>query len=165
MIQAWLLRQAPYIVISLALLGVGLAVGNWLIGIGRGQVQPHLDRALAERDNLASTLEFERANAKKAEEAVNAYTKEIAGLRRVIRDRGPVRVCFSDAPDVPAAGAASGGANDSTPSAGSVPGTPRGDLAALRELAYQCDAVSAQLRAIQKWASPSATTESPKSSN
>lgn len=165
MIQAWLLRQAPYIIISVALLTVGFAVGNWLIGIGRGQVQPHLDRALAERDNLASTLEFERANAKKAEEAVNAYTKEIAGLRRALRDRPPVRVCFSDAPNVPAAGAASGGANDSTPSAGSVPGTPRGDLAALRELAYQCDAVSAQLRAIQKWASPSATTESPKSSN
>ena len=165
MIQAWLLRQAPYIVISLALLGVGLVVGNWLINIGREQVQPHLDMALAERDNLASTLKFERANAKKAEEAVNAYTKEIAGLRRVIRDRPPVRVCFSDAPDVPAAGPSAGSANDPTASAGSVSGAPRGDLAALRELAYQCDALSAQLRGLQKWASPSATMESPKSSN
>jgi hypothetical protein len=165
MIQAWLLRQAPYIIISLALLAVGLTVGNWLIGVGREQVQPHLDRALAERDNLASTLEFERANAKKAEEAVNAYTKEIAGLRRVIRDRGPVRVCFSDAPKMPASSAASSSANDPASSAGSVSGAPRGDLAALRELAYQCDALSAQLRGLQKWASPSATTESQKSSN
>jgi len=165
MIQAWLLRQAPYIIISLALLGVGLAVGNWLIGIGREQVQPHLDTALKERDNLASILDFERANAKKAEEAVNVYTKEIAGLRRVIRDRGPVRVCFSDAPDVPAAGPAAEGVDGGTSSAGGVPGAPRGDLAALRELAYQCDALGAQLRGLQKWVAPSATTESPKSSN
>jgi hypothetical protein len=153
MIQAWLLRQAPYIIVSLVLLVAGLVVGNWLIGIGRGQVQPHLDKALAERDNLAATLEFERANAKKAEEAVNAYTKEIAGLRRVIRDRPPVRVCFDEAAPVPATSPAASAADGAAPSAGSLSGAPRGDLAALRELAYQCDVTAARLRALQQWAS------------
>ena len=86
MIKAWALRNAPAIVIVLALVGSAVAVGNWLIRVGRGQVQPQLDKALAERDNLAATLEFERANAKRAEDAVNGYTKEIAGLRRALRE-------------------------------------------------------------------------------
>lgn len=64
MIKAWALRNAPAIVIALALAGSAVAVGDWLIRVGRGQVQPQLDKALAERDNLAATLEFERANAK-----------------------------------------------------------------------------------------------------
>lgn len=154
MIKAWALRNAPAIVIALALAASALAVGNWLIGIGRGQVQPHLDKALADRDNLAAALEFERANAKKAEEAVNAYTKEISGLRRALRDRGPVRVCFDDSAAVPSAGTAAGPADGAAASAGSLPGAARGDLAALRELAYQCDAISARLRALQQWSRP-----------
>lgn len=154
MIKAWALRNAPAIVIALALAGSAVAVGNWLIRVGRGQVQPQLDKALAERDNLAATLEFERANAKRAEDAVNGYTKEIAGLRRALRDRGPVRVCFTDAADVPASGEAAGAVDGAAPAAGSLPGAPRGDLAALREFAYQCDAVSARLRALQQWSQP-----------
>ena len=123
-----------------------------------------LDKALAERDNLASQLENERAERKKTEEAISAYSKELATLRR--RPRGePVRVCFDETAPMPAPGAAAGDTDGIAALAGGLPGTARGDLEALRELAYQCDAVSARLRALQKWASPSATTESPKSSN
>lgn len=154
MIKAWLLRHLPEVVISVALLAASFAVGHSLIELGRDEVRPMLDKALAERDNLAATLEFERANAKRAEEAVNVYTKEIAGLRRTIRDRGPVRVCFADAAAVPASGEAAAAADGAASAAGAVPGAPRGDLAALRELAHQCDTVSARLRALQQWSRP-----------
>lgn len=164
MIQAWLLKQAPLIVISLTIIGAGLWVGNSLIERGRNEVRPMLDKALAERDNLAATLENERAERRRAEEAVGAYSKEIASLRR--RPRGePVRVCFDETSPMPAPGAAAGDTDGATALAGGLPGTARGDLEALRELAYQCDAVSARLRALQKWASPSDQTESPKNSN
>ena len=164
MIQAWLLKQAPLIVISLTIIGAGLWVGNSLIERGRNEVRPMLDKALAERDNLAATLENERAERRRAEEAVGAYSKEIASLRR--RPRGePVRVCFDETAPVSASGAAAGDTDGAAALAGGLPGTARGDLEALRELAYQCDAVSARLRALQKWASPSDQTESPKNSN
>lgn len=164
MIQAWLLKQAPLIVISLTIIGAGLWVGNSLIERGRNEVRPMLDKALAERDNLASQLENERAERKKTEEAISAYSKELATLRR--RPRGePVRVCFDEIAPVPAPGAAAGDTDGTAALAGGLPGTARGDLEALRELAYQCDAVSARLRALQKWVSPSAQTASPKSSN
>ncbi len=164
MIQAWLLKQAPLIVISLTVIGAGLWVGHTLIERGRNEMRPILDKALAERDNLAATLENERAERRRAEEAVGAYSKEIASLRR--RPRGePVRVCFDETAPVPATGAAAGDTDGAAALAGGLPGTARGDLEALRELAYQCDEVSARLRALQKWASPSATTESPKNSN
>ena len=164
MIQAWLLKQAPLIVISLTVIGAGLWVGHTLIERGRNEMRPILDKALAERDNLAATLENERAERRRAEEAVGAYSKEIASLRR--RPRGePVRVCFDETAPVPASGAAASDPDGAAALAGGLPGTARGDLEALRELAYQCDEVSARLRALQKWASPSAQTESPKSSN
>jgi hypothetical protein len=154
MIQAWLLRQAPLIVVSLAVIGAGLWVGHSLIERGRNEVRPMLDKALSERDNLASQLENERAERKKTEEAISAYSKELATLRR--RPRGePVRVCFDETAPVPAPGAAASDPDGTAALAGGLPGTARGDLEALRELAYQCDAVSARLRALQKWASSS----------
>jgi hypothetical protein len=164
MIQAWLLKQAPLIVISLTIIGAGLWVGNSLIERGRNEVRPMLDKALSERDNLASQLENERAERKKTEEAISAYSKELATLRR--RPRGePVRVCFDETAPVPAPGTAAGNTDGTAALAWGLPGTARGDLEALRELAYQCDAVSARLRALQKWVSPSAQTASPKNSN
>jgi hypothetical protein len=154
MIQAWLLKQAPLIVISLTVIGAGLWVGNSLIERGRNEVRPMLDKALSERDNLASQLENERAERKKTEEAISAYSKELATLRR--RPRGePVRVCFDETASVPATGAAAGDTDGAAALAGGLPGTARGDLEALRELAYQCDEVSARLRALQRWASSS----------
>lgn len=164
MIAAFLLRHGLKLVAGAVVAALFLWIPHSLKEAGRNEIRPELDRVSRERDNLLATLEIERANAKKAEDAVNAYSQEIAGLRRVLRDR-PVRVCFSDAPDVPAAGPATEGAAGPAPAAGSLPGAPRGDLAALRELAYQCDTVSARLRALQRWASPSDPTASPKSSN
>jgi hypothetical protein len=165
MIAAFLLRHGLKLVAGAAVAALFLWIPHSLKEAGRNEIRPELDRVSRERDNLLAVLEIERANAKKAEDAVNAYSREIAGLRRVLRDRPPVRVCFSDAPDVPAAGPATEGAAGATPAAGSLPGAPRGDLAALRDLAYQCDTVSARLRALQRWASPSDQTVSPKSSN
>jgi hypothetical protein len=165
MIQAWLLKQAPLIVISLTVIGAGLWVGNSLIERGRNEVRPMLDKALAERDNLAATLENERAERRRAEEAVGAYSKEIASLRRRPRSSEPVRVCFDETTPMPAPGSAASDPDGIAALTRGLPGTARGDLEALRELAYQCDEVSARLRALQRWASPSATTESPKNSN
>jgi hypothetical protein len=154
MIQAWLLKQAPLIVISLTVIGAGLWVGHTLIERGRNEMRPILDKALAERDNLAATLENERAERRRAEEAVGAYSKEIASLRR--RPRGePVRVCFDETAPVPAPGTAASDPDGTAALAGGLSGTARGDLEALRELAYQCDEVSARLRALQRWASSS----------
>jgi hypothetical protein len=142
----------------------GLWVGHSLIERGRNEVRPMLDKALEERDNLAATLENERAERRRAEEAVGAYSKEIASLRR--RPRGePVRVCFDETTPMPAPGTAAGNPDGIAALSRGFSGTARGDLEALRELAYQCDEVSARLRALQKWASPSAQTESQKSSN
>lgn len=164
MIYGWLLKQAPLIALSAVVIGAGFWVGHSLVERGRNEVRPMLDKALAERDNLAATLENERAERRRAEEAVSAYSKEIASLRR--RPRGePVRVCFDETAPVPASGAAASDPDGAAALAGSLSGTVRGDLEAIRDLAYQCDTVSARLRALQKWASPSATTESPKSSN
>ena len=165
MIQAWLLKQAPLIVISLTVIGAGLWVGHTLIERGRNEVRPMLDKALSERDNLASQLENERAERRRAEEATSAYSKELATLRRRPRSSEPVRVCFDETAPVPSSGAAASDPDGTTALAGGLPGTARGDLEALREFAYQCDAVSARLRALQKWASPSDQTESPKNSN
>ena len=164
MIQAWLLKQAPLIVISLTVIGAGLWVGHTLIEHGRNEVRPMLDKALSERDNLASQLENERAERRRAEEATSAYSKELASLRR--RPRGePVRVCFDETAPVPAASATAVDPDGIAALAGGLSGTARGDLEALRELAYQCDEVSARLRALQKWASSAAPMASQKSSN
>jgi len=152
MIQAWLLRRAPLIFVAVVILGAGWWVAHSLVERGRNEVRPMLDKALAERDNLAATLENERAERRRAEEAMSAYSKELTNLRR--RPRGePVRVCFDETATVPATGAASGSADGAASGTGVVPGAARGDLESLRELAYQCDAVSARLRALQKWAS------------
>jgi hypothetical protein len=151
MIQAWLAKNGALFIISVMVIGSGLWVGHSLKEAGRNEIRPILDKALAERDNLAATLENERAARRKAEEATIAYSKELAQIRRVARRSEPVRVCFTDADDVPASAA---GADGSAASAGELSRPPRGDLAALRELAYQCDAVSARLRALQQWARP-----------
>lgn len=164
MIQAWLLRQVPLIVVSLAIIGAGLWVGNTLIERGRNEVRPLLDKALSERDNLLAQLENEKVERRRAEEAVDAYSKEVTSLRR--RPRGkPVRVCFNETAPVPAASATAGDTSGAAPSAGDVPAAARGDLESLRELAYQCDVISAQLRALQKWASSVDQTAYPRNSN
>jgi hypothetical protein len=164
MIQAWLLRQVPLIVVSLAIIGAGLWVGNTLIERGRNEVRPLLDKALSERDNLLAQLENEKVERRRAEEAVDAYSKEVTSLRR--RPRGkPVRVCFNETTPMPAPGTAASDPDGTAALAGGLSGTARGDLEALRELAYQCDVISAQLRALQKWASSVDQTAYPRNSN
>lgn len=164
MITGWLIRNSIPIALSAMVLAGLLFVAHSLKEQGRNEVRPMLDKALEERDNLASQLENERAERQRAEEATSAYSKELASLRR--RPRGePVRVCFDETAPMSTPSAAASDPNGTAALAGGLPGTARGDLEALRELAYQCDEVSARLRALQKWASPSAATESPKNSN
>lgn len=150
MIQLWLMRNAAWVVISVAIIGIGFWVGHSLKEAGRNEIRPALDAALAERDNTLSALENERAARLKTEEAISAYSKELQSIRRRVNST-PVRVCFDETAPVPAAGTASN-SDAATSQTGRISGAPRGDLAALRELAFQCDAVSAQLRALQQWA-------------
>jgi hypothetical protein len=154
MIQAWLLKNAALVAVSAVVLGSALWVGHSLKEAGRNEIRPILDKTLAERDNLASQLESERAERQKAEEATSAYSKELASIRRRVSGE-PVRVCFDETSAVSAASGTASNSDAAASQAGSVSGAARGDLAALRELAYQCDAVSARLRALQSWAQPS----------
>jgi hypothetical protein len=146
MIQLWLMRNAAWVVISVAIIGIGFWVGH-----SRNEIRPALDSALAERDNILSALENERAARLKAEEAISAYSKELQSIRRRVNST-PVRVCFDETAPVPATADTASDSDAATSQTGRISGAPRGDLAALRELAFQCDAVSARLRALQQWA-------------
>jgi hypothetical protein len=151
MIQLWLMRNAAWVVISVAIIGIGFWVGHSLKEAGRNEIRPALDAALAERDNILSALENERAERRKAEEAISAYSKELQSIRRRVNST-PVRVCFDETAPVPATAGTASNSDAATSQTGRISGAPRGDLAALRELAFQCDAVSARLRALQQWA-------------
>jgi hypothetical protein len=151
MIQLWLARNIAWIAISAVVIGAGFWVGHSLKEAGRNEIRPALDAALAERDNILATLKNERAARQKAEGAISAYSQELQSIRRRYSTE-PVRVCFDETAPVPATGATAVSADAASASAGSIPAAPRGDLTALRELAFQCDALSAQLRALQQWA-------------
>lgn len=148
MIQAWLLRQVPWIVVSLAVIGSGWAIGAWLKEKGREELRPEIAR-------LQSELAAEQAARIRNEEAMNAYQTELDVIRRRPVSVGPVRLC------VPAAaqgGAAAEGADGAASAAGSGAGADGGDYQAgpdigdaLMELAFQCDAENAKLRALQGW--------------
>lgn len=147
MIQAWLIRQMPWVLISLALIGSGWAVGAWLMEKGRAEMRPQIQKLQAELDN-------ERAARIRNEEAVNGYLKELEGLRSRPRPTSPVRLCVTPRQAEPAARTI-----DDSPTTGGSRTSPDGEnnLAGpdigppLRELAYQCDAENAKLRALQNW--------------
>lgn len=148
MIQAWLLRQLPWLVVTLVVIGSGWAVGAWLKEQGRDELRPEIAR-------LQSELAAEQANRIRNEEALNAYQKELDGIRRRPVSVGPVRLCV---PAPAAEGEAAGGADGASASAGSGAGADGGDYQAgpdigpaLMELAYRCDAENAKLRALQGW--------------
>ncbi len=117
---------------------------------GREEIRPQVERLEAE-------LRTERVNRIRAEMASSAYASELASLaRRPVRNT-PVRLCREPAA-VPAGSAAQGadGAASTTGSSAGSAGTniePGPDIGPeLRELAAQCDAQNAKLRALQKWA-------------
>jgi hypothetical protein len=149
MIQAWLLRQAPYLILSAGVLLFAYWIGSSLIERGRNEIRPQLEKAQEE-------LATERANRARAEAASSAYSQELANLNRRIVRNTPVRLCVT--PSVSQDGAASQGADGSASQPGSDLGSAGSDLAAgpdigpaLRGLAMACDAENAKLRALQGW--------------
>lgn len=151
MIQAWLLRQAPYVILSVAMILFAYWIGSSLIERGRNEIRPQVAK-------LEQELATERANRARAEAASSAYAQELADLnRRPVRNT-PVRLCRSPDP-VPARPAAEGVTDTASPT-GSDAGSAGADLEAgpdigpeLRALAKACDMENAKLRALQGWAS------------
>ena len=117
---------------------------------GREEIRPQVERLEAE-------LRTERANRLRAEVASNAYASELAALASRPARSTPVRLCREPAA-VPASSPAQG-ADGAAPAAGSSAGSAGTNFEQgpdigpeLRELAAQCDAQNAKLRALQKWA-------------
>jgi hypothetical protein len=143
----WLARFLPHIALSLGVIVMGFAVGAWLKEQGRKELRPVIER-------LQIELDTERENRKRNEAALNGYQSELAALRKRTINRAPVRLCI----DGPVQDDAARSVDDSTAAAGSGAGSARGNHRAsadigpaLRELAYDCDAENAKLRALQKW--------------
>jgi len=148
-IQAWLIRQAPYLIIVVGVILLGYWIGSTLIERGRNEIRPQLEKAQQE-------LATERFNRARAEAASSAYSQELADLnRRPVRNT-PVRLCVP--PAVPASQSPSG-VTDPSSTTGSDAGSVGENLAAgpdigpaLRSLALACDMENAKLRALQGWA-------------
>lgn len=150
MIQAWILRQAPYLIMSAAVILFGYWIGSSLVERGRNEIRPQLEKVQQE-------LATERVNRARAEAASSAYAQELAGLNRRPVRTAPVRLCVSP-PSVPASTGSEGTTNPA-PSGGSDDRPAGSDLEAgpdigpaLRELAMACDLENAKLRALQGWA-------------
>jgi hypothetical protein len=150
MIQAWLLRQAPYLILSVGVILFGYWIGSTLIERGRNEIRPQLEK-------LELELATERTNRARAEAASSAYAQELADLNRRPVRTTPVRLCVSP-PAMPASESAlrttgttaTTGSNERTTGEDLVAGPDIGP--ALRSLAMACDMENAKLRALQGWA-------------
>lgn len=149
MIQAWLLRQLPWVILSAVILGSGFAASWWLKEQGRKEMRPVIER-------LESDLASERAARQRNEDALNAYQQELDLLRNRPRPTSPVRLCVT--PSVRETPTAAGSADGAAPASRSDARSAGVDLVAgpdigvpLRNLAYRCDAENAKLRALQDW--------------
>jgi hypothetical protein len=147
-IQVWLLRQAPYLILSVGVILFGYWIGSSLIERGRNEIRPQLEKAQQE---LAS----ERATRVRNEEAIDGYLAELETIRKRPRSSNPVRLCVTPASQ---AYQPSSTVDGSATPAGSSAGEVGEDLEAgpdigpeLRELAFQCDMENAKLRALQGW--------------
>jgi hypothetical protein len=150
MISAWLLRQAPYLILSAGVILLGLWIGSSLIERGRNELRPQIAQ-------LEQELATERVNRARSEAASSAYAQELADLNRRPVRAAPVRLCI-DSAAVSTGNAAQGTAGASTVT-GSDERTAGADLEAgpdigpaLRALAMSCDLENAKLRALQGWA-------------
>ena len=149
----WLLKYAPHLVaVAVLIAGAALAVHKIREGV-RDELAPKIDR-------LETELRTERATRIRAEMASTAYASELAALAsRPVRS-APVRLCRD--PGAVRPGYAAPRTDDPAPAAGSGAGSVGANLEQgpdigpdLRELAAQCDAQNAKLRALQRWAQPS----------
>ena len=141
--------------IAVVILGVGYAAGHWIMEQVREEGRAELR---AENEQLRGELERQRIDRSRAESATAKYLAELEVLRRAARTRS-VRLCVSTSAvragepaaraDEPAAAAGVGdGAARSNPQAWQ----PGADIGRdLFDLAAQCDAEIARLRALQGW--------------
>jgi hypothetical protein len=150
MISAWLLRQAPYLILSAGVILLGLWIGSSLIERGRNELRPQIAQ-------LEQELATERVNRARSEAASSAYAQELADLNRRPVRAAPVRLCI-DSAAVSASESALRTTGTST-TTGSDERTAGADLEAgpdigpaLRALAMSCDLENAKLRALQGWA-------------
>ncbi len=148
MIPAWLLRYVPHAVILTAFLVSCVYVVHMLREQGRDEMRPVIAK-------LESELADERAARIRNEEALDAYQRELSIIRSRPRPSTPVRLCV---PAVPQAEQPPFATHDSTSISGSGTELSGENLTAgpdigppLRDLAYQCDAENAKLRALQNW--------------
>ncbi len=146
----WLLKYVPHLILTA---GLGL-LAVYAVHIFREQGREEI-RSQVER--LEAELRTERANRIRAEVASNAYASELAALARRPTRSTPVRLCREPAA-VPAGNTAEGTVG-AAPAAGSDAGSAGANFEQgpdigpeLRELAAQCDAQNAKLRALQRWA-------------
>jgi hypothetical protein len=149
-IQAWLLKQAPYLILSVGVILFGYWIGSTLIERGRNEIRPQLEK-------LELELATERTNRARAEAASSAYAQELADLNRRPVRTTPVRLCVSPPAMSPSESAlrttgttATTGSNERTTGEDLVAGPDIGP--ALRSLAMACDMENAKLRALQGWA-------------
>jgi hypothetical protein len=150
-IQAWLLRQAPYLILSVGVILFGYWIGSTLIERGRNEIRPQLEK-------LELELATERTNRARAEAASSAYSQELADLNRRPVRTGPVRLCVSPSSAM-SASESTGGVTNPASATGGDAGSAGSDLTAgpdigpaLRSLALACDMENAKLRALQGWA-------------
>jgi len=149
MITAWLMKQAPYLILSAAVILLGAWIGHSLIERGRNELRPKIEK-------LERELATERINRARSEAASSAYAQELANLNRRPARTNPVRLCVT--PAVPASESALRTTGTPT-TTGSDAGSAGADLVAgpdigpaLRSLAMACDMENAKLRALQGWA-------------
>ena len=146
----WLLKYVPHLAVAAGLGLLAVYAVHTFREQGREEIRPQVERLEAE-------LRTERANRIRAEVASNAYASELAALARRPARNTPVRLCREPAA-VPAGNAAEGTVG-TAPAAGSDAGSAGTNFEQgpdigpeLRELAAQCDAQNAKLRALQRWA-------------
>ena len=149
MIQAWLIRQIPWMIIILAVIGSAWAVGAWLKEQGREEMRPVIER-------LQSELKSEQEARKRNEAAINGYLAELETIRNRPRPTTPVRLCVPAPRPEPEVSSTS--TDDTTSTTGFSLGETGTDFVAgpdigpaLRDLALGCDAENAKLRALQNW--------------
>ena len=162
MIQGWLLRQLPWLLLAVLLLGAGGFAGLKIMERGRAELLPKVQQLEADLAHARAALEAEKANRRRAEEAAHGYAQELEKLRSRPISRTPVRLCRAPAPAVPSSGSTSAGAAGAAAGSGGDVGAAGGDPPQgpdigpeLRALALSCDKENAKLRALQRWATGS----------
>lgn len=148
-------RLIAYGVAVAALIGAVMWAVHSLREQGRDEVRAELEPRI---EAAEAALAHERADRKRAEDASNAYQREIADLRIAPVDVPVVRLCRHTI-TVPAAGNSARRSDATAAGPGSDAGAPPADPAPgpdigpdLMRLALRCDEISAQLRALQSWA-------------